>query len=300
MSQYLFILFCLTAGALLRKWEKMPGNAHETLGSFIIYFSLPALTILNLHELEFTGSLLLPILMPWMQIFFAWIFFSLLGRKLGWTGTTVGCLTLVAGLGNTSFLGFPILEALVGPEALPVANLLDQLGTFLALSTVGIAVAARYSDGKTDGRSILKKVLSFPPFLAVIVAFALRPIDFSEPVTKALRLLASTLTPVALVTVGLQLTFSAERLRLIRREISWGLAFKLALSPLVFWTATRFIGGVDPLVARVTLLEAAMAPMISAGIVASQFGLRPELSASMVGFGALLSLISVPIWALII
>lgn len=300
MSQFAFILFCLAVGVFLRKREKVPENAHETLGTFIIYLSLPALTILNLHRLEFTASLLLPILMPWAQIVLAWLLFSALARRFGWTGTTVGCLTLVAGLGNTSFLGLPMLEVLIGREALPVVNLLDQLGTFLALSTIGIAVAARYSEGRTQGRHLVKKVLTFPPFLAMLAAFALRPFPIPEFAVKPLELLASTLTPLALVTVGLQLSFSGERLRHMRRELSAGLAFKLVISPLIFWGISRFLGNADSLAARVTVLEAAMAPMISASIVASQFGLRPELSASMVGLGAVLSLVSVPLWALFV
>jgi predicted permease len=50
-----------------------------------------------------------------------------------------GCLILTAGLGNTSFLGFPIIEALYGQEGMKTAILVDQPGTFVVLSTLELS-----------------------------------------------------------------------------------------------------------------------------------------------------------------
>ena len=51
---------------------------------------------------------------------------------------------LVGGLANTSFVGLPMIEAFYGTADLPIGILIDQLGTYLVLSTLGIAVAAYY------------------------------------------------------------------------------------------------------------------------------------------------------------
>jgi malate permease and related proteins len=55
---------------------------------------------------------------------------------------TSGTLLLVVPLANTSFLGFPAVEALLGADHLPAAVVYDQLGSFLALATYGAVVAA--------------------------------------------------------------------------------------------------------------------------------------------------------------
>jgi predicted permease len=55
-------------------------------------------------------------------------------------------LILTAGLGNTSFLGFPIIEALYGQEGMKTAILVDQPGTFVVLSTLELS-ATMYSKG---------------------------------------------------------------------------------------------------------------------------------------------------------
>jgi hypothetical protein len=48
---------------------------------------------------------------------------------------------------------------------------------------------------------------------------------------------------------------------------------------------------------RVTLVEAAMGPMITGAIVAVEHGLDAELCSLLVGAGIPLSLITVPLWA---
>jgi predicted permease len=50
-------------------------------------------------------------------------------------------------------------------------------------------------------------------------------------------------------------------------------------------------------IARITILEAAMAPMITGAIVAKENDLDPELCSLMVGIGIPLSLLSVPLLA---
>jgi predicted permease len=80
----------------------------------------------------------------------AWIGFVVafycFGKKYGWSKID-WLLNLNCRAGNTSFLGFPIIEALYGQEGMKTAILVDQPGTFVVLSTLGIIVATMYSKG---------------------------------------------------------------------------------------------------------------------------------------------------------
>ncbi len=53
-------------------------------------------------------------------------------------------------------------------EALPFAALSDQLGCSIALAVGGITIAAIYGGGKPQPAVIVKRVLLFPPFLALV------------------------------------------------------------------------------------------------------------------------------------
>jgi malate permease and related proteins len=49
--------------------------------------------------------------------------------------------------------------------------------------------------------------------------------------------------------------------------------------------------------ARTTVLESAMPSMVTAGALAISHDLAPRLAAAMVGYGLLLSLLTLPFWA---
>ena len=53
--------------------------------------------------------------------------------------------------------------------------------------------------------------------------------------------------------------------------------------------------GVDGLVLTVGVLQAAMAPMVSAAILADEYELEPSLANTVLGAGIVLSLITMPL-----
>jgi malate permease and related proteins len=57
-----------------------------------------------------------------------------------------------------------------------------------------------------------------------------------------------------------------------------------------------WLAGVGGLPLSISVLQAAMAPMISAAILADQHNLDPPLANSVLGAGILLSLATVPLW----
>ncbi len=88
-------------------------------------------------------------------------------------GTTA---LLAVPLGNTSFLGFPLLAALLGESALPTAVIDDQFETFLMFSTFGLFVIAHHAHGNPPSvREVVARVLRFPPFITMLVALLLAP-----------------------------------------------------------------------------------------------------------------------------
>src|SRR5690625_5558692 len=80
----------------------------------------------------------------------------LTARWLRWSRSVTGAMLLIVPLGNTSFMGIPLIEALLGTEALPYAILYDQFGTVIALNTYGVLVAAWYGGQKPAWSSLLR------------------------------------------------------------------------------------------------------------------------------------------------
>jgi predicted permease len=305
MTNFVLIFFCLGLGVLLKRTGRFPQTTAQVLNAFVIHVSLPAVILIQIPALlkntEIDQRMLIPISMPWLLFTASFGFFVFLGKRLKWSQPEIGALILTAGLGNTSFVGFPILESLFGPSSLRIGVLVDQLGTFLALSTVGIAVAARFSGRggqRPSAAQVFKNVFSFPPFVALItsVAWYLTGTSDNSIVISIFEKISVTLIPLALVAVGFQLHLSREVLARQWRPLAYGLGFKLVLMPLVFIGLYVFIFGSTAQSTHITILESAMAPMITACVVAIEFGLKAEIATLMMGIGIPLSLVTVPIW----
>lgn len=174
----------------------------------------------------------------------------------------------------------------------------DQLGTFMCLNVPGIILAAHLAargEKETRGGAIARKVLLFPPFLTLLVALALRSVAYPPWITALLARLGDSLTPVALVSVGLQLHLGD--LRRLQRQLSLGLGYKLLVAPALALLVFGLLLGARGPTFQVTVFEAAMAPMITGSIVAQEHDLDPPLAALMVGLGVPISFLTLWGWA---
>ncbi|CAH2030287.1 AEC family transporter [Trichlorobacter ammonificans] len=295
MANVVLLILCLVAGALLRRTGRFPESTPAALNGFVIHLSLPAAAILHIHSLQFDSSMLFVAGMAWLLFGVGWLFFHLAGNALSLPRRTVGALVLTGGLGNTSFVGLPMIEAYYGRDLLGVGILADQLGSFMVLSSLGILAAALYSSGSPSPRQMVRKVVLFPPFQALVLAVVLRPVPFPDWTVTVLKKLADTITPLALASVGFQLRFIP--LRGMRTGLALGLGYKLLLGPLLI--ALLYLGllGLRGPAMQVTIFEAAMAPMITAGIIAMDHDLDPPLLTMMLGIGIPLSFATLPVWA---
>jgi predicted permease len=294
MNNLILLILCFIAGMLLRRSRRMPDNAPATLNSFIIHVSLPALTLLYIHDLHFSGEVVLVAAMAWLVFGLSAGFFWLVGRWLQLPRATVGALILVGGLGNTSFFGLPMVDAFYGKEGITTAIIADQLGSFFVLSILGISVAGIYSSGRPTVQEIVKRIALFPPFIALLLAVILIPVEYAAWFTALLHRLGDTLAPLALVSVGLQLHFGHLAGNI--RNLVIGLGFKMLLAPLLVYVLYVQLLGAHGQAIQVTLFEAAMPPMITAAIVATEHDLAPELATLMVALGLIISFATLGIW----
>lgn len=277
----------------------MPAGTHAVINAWLLRVAFPALVLEQIPRLQWDSRLLFAAATPWIVILGAATLIPLVGRRLGWSRASIGALVLTCGLGNTAFIGLPMIQALAGPQALGPALLSDQLGSFLALSTIGVILAGLYAGDRIEPRELLRRLMRFPPFIALALALLVRLLfgGWPEPVSFVLHRLGDTLTPLALFSVGLVFRFGALRGR--AQLVAVGLAWKLVLAPLAA-VALALLAGVGGLPMTVGVLQAAQGPMITAGILAQEHRLDPELVTLTVGLGILLSFVTAPLWFLLI
>jgi malate permease and related proteins len=298
MSALLILFVCLALGILCRRYASLPDGIVQGINWWVLNIALPALVLALVPHVAIDTRLWFPVAGMYITFFGAWLVFAVLGRLFNWSAQRVGCLTLVCGLGNTSFMGYPMMEAMHGRPGLSLAVIADQLGCFPLLAAGGIVVASLYSGRAASAGFIARRVLTFPPFVCLVAGVVVGVLGgWPAAIDHVLMQIGATLTPLALFSVGLQFKLH------LRREqagaLVAGLGWKLLLAPLAT-LAVGMLTGVTGLTLTVGVLQAAMAPMISAAILADQYGLEPRLANTVLGAGILLSLATIPLGNLLL
>lgn len=299
MNPFVVIALTLALGLVLQFTRVAGERAAARLNAYVINFALPCLILYEMPRLTFDATALLPVITAWAVMVLTALLVWLVAHLAHWSRSVTGCLLLLMPLGNTGFVGIPLIDALVGTDGVGYAILYDQFGTFLALNTFGIVIAASFGGGKSSVGLIARKIITFPPFISLLLALMvlLFDIPYPEVASQFLHWSAATLVPVVMVAVGISWHLQLERRHI--KVFAFGLGVLLLIKPLMAWMIAGFIGG-DDLALTVVVLEAGMPAMISAGALAMRYDLAPRLAASLVGYSLPFGLLSLFFWRAVV
>ncbi|WP_322971498.1 AEC family transporter [Faecalibacter sp. LW9] len=296
MSSLILMFLCLSVGIAIKKLPNFPKNTHVVLNQFVLFISLPAMALYYLPEIKIGWDLLFPASVAYIGFLFALIIFVPLAKIFGWSKKLLGCLLLTAGLGNTSFVGIPIIQALYGDEGIKSLIIVDIPGTVVVLSSAGMLTAIACSKGKSNAKSILMNLIKFPPFIAFLFGLIMLGLNlhFPDSIREVFAKLMATVSPLALVSVGFQLKI--ERRSKHWKFLALGLFYCLLIWPIVCFVIYCLGFQQTGIPIKVSIMEAAMPPMITGAILAVQYGLKPRLANMMIGVGIPISFLTLAIW----
>jgi len=293
MENFVLIGVFVLLGMLFQRLKAFPKDTAQVLNMFALYVSLPALVLLKAPQIVFSRAAIVPLLVPWGMLLLS-VALVLLGARLWhWPRNIVGVLLLIVPLGNTSFLGIPMVQAFFGAAGLPHLIVYDQLGTMLIFASYGSLILALYGQGgKFNLPAVARKMMLFPPTIALVVGLGLRSWPYPDKLAQSLQNISLTLVPLVMTAIGFQL-----RLRLqpkVFGPLCCGLAVKLVAAPLVAFALCRMLG-VAGMSMEVSIIEAGMPPMVTAAALAVVAGMDAELSVALVGVGIVLSFGTLPL-----
>lgn len=293
MENFVLIAVFVTMGMLLRHLDAFPPETVRVLNMFALYISLPAVILLKVPQISFSGEMLVPVLVAWGALFISAALVLAAGRIFSWPAPAVGVLLLVVPIGNTSFMGVPIINAFFGEAGLRHLIVYDQFGTMLIFATYGSLILALYGKkGATSLRATVMRAVQFPPSIALAAGLLLLPWAYPPLLTQVLTTTAGTLTPLVMTAIGFQLNFRLAPA--LRGPLCFGLGLKLLLAPLAALAICRLLG-LQGQAVDVSIMEAGMPPMVTAGALAVVAGMDAELSTALVGLGLLLAFGTLPL-----
>lgn len=298
----------------------LPVKVMASLGRFLFWIGVPISIVAFLYRADLSGWIVVAPITAWVAIavgaVFARIWIELglgderiraLSRGLDgkatatvslpeteWSKPTQGSFLLAMMIGNTGYMGYPVVLALVGSEYIAWALFYDLLGTFLAIYGVGVVIAARLGTAGTSRKSqLLEKMLKNPALWSIGIGLLLRLIHLPEMVEQSLHTCAWTIVNLSLVFIGLQLSRLTSLSKF--KQVVPCIAIKMLIVPLVVGTGLMFFGlTAEPRLALV--LQMGMPPAFSSIVFAEIYGLDRELAVTNIAFGCVSLLFLLPIW----
>jgi predicted permease len=278
------------AGYLARKrgWL-LPPHAGRML-QLVINVGLPALFIADVSRIPLQPELITLPVSAVLIILASFALSLLLGRLLDLPRAEQGALTICSMSINNGFL-FPFVIAVWGQAGFAHMALFD-LGNALCAGSLVYAIAAWYGGHGTGFVPLLRKVLSFPPLWALVVALLLNGGGVSLPQWLVAALGTIGRSILLLVIVALDVLFNASLLRDVRvlATLSLRIGAGLALGFGCVW-----LFHLDSLMRSVVLLGSAAPIGFSAVVIANREHLNRELAASAASISVLLALVYVPL-----
>lgn len=293
LQNFVLVIGLIAVGSLMRRSKIFPENTADVLNRFVLNVSLPAIIMISIPNLPMDTSAIWPVAIHWLVFPLHILLIFGLQKVFRFRRSVFASMLIVTTLGNTAFLGIPMIKTFFREDAIAYAVLYDQLGSGLGFILFGAFVLPRFTGAeKRSLKDILIGLLTFPAFVGLALGFLFMLYPLPEVVNHFLSQLAATLIPCAMVAVGFQMKYRLKTDEL--KPLFVGLALKLFLLPLLVLSALWSFE-VETTSAYVAMMQAGMPPMVTAGAMAIESGLEKDLSAAYVGYGLLLAFISLPI-----
>ena len=296
MSNFIVIFLCLLFGYLFRYLKLVKKGGHLAINTWVIYVGLPSIALKYIPQIEWNMGYIYTAFLPFLAFGTSYVFFKALNIWFKFSNRTLYTLIIVAGLSNTSFIGFPLVSTYYGEEFLKVAIVSDQV-TFFTLSLFGVLLAAGsrdiFEDDKEKYLYILKRLLTFPPFIACIIALIFHDYLKYEALNNLFSSFSATVSPMALFSIGLQLNFTR-----ISHELNGlyaGLLVKLFIIPFVALLLIYLLG-LNGDFFRVSVFEMTMPCLVASSIVVEKFGLNVKFANTLIGISILIGILLSFVW----
>ncbi|MBD2341710.1 AEC family transporter [Calothrix sp. FACHB-156] len=279
--------------------RKLPSTVPSGVAHFLFWIGVPISIVFFLYKTDLSGQIWIAPAIAYLAIF--------LGAFLAWlaikgqaylTNTmpqppTQGSFLLAAMVGNTGYLGFPITLAMVGEKYFAWALFYDLLGTLFGSYGLGVVLGASFGNGKHSYREIAKAIMINPALWSFGFGLLLRQVKIPLVVVFCLDKLAWTSLALSLVLIGMRLSKLKSWSNIPQVGISLGI--KMLIVPLVLGCTLPFFG-VTGSAAKVIVLQMAMPPAFATLVIAETFNLDRDLAVTALAVGAIVLLITLPVW----
>lgn len=286
-------------GYFLYKKKLMDSEFNRKLTNIIIRVTMPCLMVSSVFEVgsERDYKRVLFVFLIAFIMYVALTFLGMLVAKImGFKKDEKGLYVFMTIFGNTGFLGFPLVEAVLGREAIFYTSIFNMIFN-LWIFTIGIE-AINYPDDmdKNKSKDRIKKIVTHPGIIGALLAIIIYFANISLPsiVASTITTIGGITSPVAMLLMGASLAKIPVNRVFTDARIYVFTLIKMIVIPVI----TAFIVHLcisDELIAYVTLIMIAVPVANNSVMFAIEYNKDEETAAKNVFISTLFSIVSIPV-----
>lgn len=303
--QTLVMFTMMLLGFVLVKRRVLTGSGIQQLSTLLLTVIMPALMI-DSCQLTFDRERLLGFFFALLLALLSHLVHIAIATPLYYRNhptSDQGMSAFCCIYSNAGFMGFPLIQASLGEEALFYAAAYMVMFTIFSW-THGVMVIR--CQKKLGGFRELLQLVKNPGIIGVAVGLLLFfcRILLPAPIGPALHYVASMNTPVAMLICGALIANSDFRRLLQDRHIYLVSFVKLIAAPLACILLYKLLR-LDTLLPNasylimVSMIAAACPTAVSASVLPSRYGLKGEYGSQIVSVSTLLSILTLPLMVLV-
>lgn len=292
-SRLIVLFIYIIVGFIAAKAGKVDEDVVKKVNTVLLYIGQPALiinSVLSNHLEIGVGELgyifLLALFMQLLLLGIAYALTPLYVRKR----EDRGLFKFMTAFGNTGFMGFPVISAIFGEDAIFLAAVF-LIPFFLASYSIGIIqIRGRESGQKLSFRFLLNPAL-VATFVGVILFFLRLPIP--QEAVDACSGLAGTLIPLSMVAIGANIGMR----KLSELVADWRIyalcLIKLIICPVIMFLVCRIFVSNETYLG-IMVVSAAMPSAVLASMFSTEYGKDIHGASRGVFITTLFSLATIP------
>lgn len=298
LIQILVLFLLILVGYLCRYKNILDEITTTGLTKLIMTIFLPSM-ILSSMQIDFDSSLvnnILLLILISIIMYSITITLSLLLRKFFSKDDDIGIYQYVIIFSNVGFMGYPVIEAIFGSDAVFFTAIFN-LPFNLLVFTIGTYLLNKNNEDYTFS---FKNILS-PPIIAVLLGLCLFMFRIKLPTTifKSLDMLGNITTPLSMLVIGSLLTQSPIKESFLNKKLYFISFIRLIILPtIIFLILKPYIN--NPLLLGIPVIISAMPAASNTAIMAKSYNANSNLASQAVFLTTLGSIITIPLISVIL
>ncbi|WP_342514575.1 AEC family transporter [Sporosarcina sp. FSL K6-1522] len=290
------ISFMIVIGAVLSKSFQFNDDTRGVFISLIVNIAMPSIILSSIFNVKMDNDTFRTIIL----VFFVSILINVVGIGLGWVLSFIfykkskkhAELALLAGLGNTGFIGIPLCAVLIGPEGALYAAIFDA-GVDFTIWTVGVLILQKNRSIELD---TFKSMINIP-LISIFVGLIVSYFHYSPPtlIINLVDQLAALAAPLAMFYIGiLVMSIKFSRVKDNGLKVWIPISVKLLMLPALVAVLIGYFQ-LDMTIVQTVLIQSMMPTLTLASILFAKYSADEDMGAITTVLSTILALLTIPV-----